>query len=83
MTVVRPAARVTVSHSDPCSVPWMRQPYEPNQSAGPPWTTEGKIIAGAPDGYRDGIFFVADWTGAIVIDIDRRCALRQHHPRLF
>jgi hypothetical protein len=34
----------------------------------PPWGEQHKIIAGAPDGFRDGIFFVVDWSGRIVVD---------------
>jgi hypothetical protein len=34
----------------------------------PPWGEEYKIVAGAPDGYRDGVFYVLDWSGQVVED---------------
>jgi hypothetical protein len=34
----------------------------------PPWGEEYRIICGAGDGYRDGVFYVVDYTGKVVED---------------
>ena len=34
----------------------------------PPWGQQHRIIAGAQDGFRDGVFYVVDWSGRTVVD---------------
>ena len=43
----------------------------------PPWGDQHKIMAGAPDGFRDGVFYVVDWSGRAVLDTKNKEAKKK------